>query len=61
MKKIILILEGIIPFFIGYSMSYLMMGPFYNTVLPYKLIGIAFLIAWFFVGRYSYKFVSNKK
>lgn len=61
MKKFILILEGIIPFFIGYGMNYLIMGPFYNTVLPYKLISIAFLIAWFFVGRYSYKFVSNKK
>mgnify|MGYP000971006954 CR=1 FL=1 len=47
MKKFILILEGIIPFFIGYGMNYLIMGPFYNTVLPYKLISIAFLIAWF--------------
>ena len=61
MKKFVLILEGIIPFFIGYGMNHLMMGPFYNMVLPYKLISIAFLIAWFFVGRYSYKFVSNRK
>lgn len=61
MKKSILILVGIAPFFMGYGMNYLMMGPFYNTVLPYKLIGIAFLIAWFFVGRYSYIFVSDKK
>jgi len=30
-------------------------------VLPYTLIGIAFLIAWFFVGKYSYRFVINKK
>ena len=61
MKKFILLLEGIIPFFIGYVINYLVMGPFYNTVLPYKLISITFLIAWFFVGRYSYRFVSNKK
>lgn len=61
MKKMTLLLVGIIPFFIGYGMNYLMLGPFANMVLPYKLIGIAFLIAWFFVGRYSYKFVSSKK
>lgn len=61
MKKMTLLLVGLIPFFIGYGMNYLMQGPFSNTVLPYKLIGAAFLIAWFFAGRYSCKFVGSEK
>lgn len=61
MKKIILFLVGIIPLFIGYGMNYLMFGPFYNMALSYKLIGITFLLAWFFWGRCSYRFVNNKK
>jgi hypothetical protein len=61
MKKIMLILVGAVPFFVGYGMNYLMLGPFSDMVLPYKLIGIAFLIAWFFIGRYSYKLVGTKK
>lgn len=61
MKKISLLFVGIIPFFVGYGMNYLILGPFVNVVLPYKLIGIAFLIAWFFAGRYSYQLVETKK
>ncbi|MFI3168153.1 MAG: hypothetical protein R3Y32_08585 [Bacillota bacterium] len=61
MKKSILILLGIIPFFVGYGINYLVMGPFYNTVPPFTLFGILFLIAWFLFGRYSYKLVDNKK
>lgn len=56
-----LLFVGIIPFFVGCGMNYLILGPFVNVVLPYKLIGIAFLIAWFFAGRYSYKLVETKK
>ena len=61
MKKLTLSLIGILPFFIGYFMNYLMMGPFYDKVLPYKLIGVLFLILWLLIGRYSYKFVLNIK
>lgn len=56
-----LLFVGIIPFFVGCGMNYLILGPFVNVVLPYKLIGTAFLIAWFFAGRYSYKLVETKK
>ena len=61
MKKMSLLFVGIIPFFVGCGMNYLILGPFANVVLPYKLIGIAFLIAWFFAGRYSYKLVETQK
>lgn len=61
MKKMSLLFVGIIPFFVGCGMNYLILGPFVNVVLPYKSIGIAFLIAWFFAGRYSYKLVETKK
>jgi hypothetical protein len=61
MKKMTLLSVGIIPFFIGYGMNYLMLDPFFYMVLPYELIGIAFLIVWFFVGRYSYKLVGTRK
>ena len=61
MKKMSLLFVGIIPFFVGCGVNYLILGPFVNVVLPYKLIGIAFLIAWFFAGRYSYKLVETKK
>lgn len=61
MKKMSLLFVGIIPFFVGCGMNYLILGPFVNVVLPYKLIGTAFLIAWFFAGRYSYKLVETKK
>ncbi|MGX8795731.1 hypothetical protein ACR6HW_06525 [Fusibacter sp. JL298sf-3] len=61
MKKAILLLIGSIPFFLGSFINVLATDIFYEHVLPYKGIGIAFLIAWFFVGRFSNKLVENKK
>lgn len=47
MKKLTLFSLELIPFFIGYGMNRLMFGRFFNMNLPYRLISIAFLAAWF--------------
>ena len=55
MKKMILLLIGIIPFVLGFLMnSWLMQNP--NSILPFKLIGITFLVFWVFVGFITCKF-----
>lgn len=55
MKRIVLFLLGLIPFMLGYQMSsWLMQNQ--DSVLPFKLIGILFLIFWILVGFITSKF-----
>lgn len=55
MKRMILFLIGLIPFVLGFLMnSWLMQNP--NSVLPFKLIGIIFLVCWVLVGFITCKF-----
>lgn len=55
MKKMILFLIGIIPFMLGFLMnSWLIQNP--NSILPFKLIGIIFLVFWILVGFITCKF-----
>ena len=55
MKKLVLFLIGFIPFVLGFLMnSWLMQNQ--NSVLPFKLIGILFLIFWVLVGFITCKF-----
>lgn len=55
MKKMILLLVGLIPFVLGFLMnSWLMQNQ--NSVLPFKLIGILFLVFWVLVGFKTCKF-----
>lgn len=55
MKKMILLLIGLIPFVLGFLMnSWLMQHP--NSILPFKLIGIIFLGFWVLVGFITCKF-----
>lgn len=51
----ILFLIGLIPFVLGFLMnSWLMQNP--NSILPFKLIGIIFLVFWVLVGFITCKF-----
>ncbi|MFF2755149.1 hypothetical protein ACFVR1_15530 [Psychrobacillus sp. NPDC058041] len=55
MKKMILFLLGLIPFVLGFLMnSWLMQNQ--NSILPFKLIGIIFLVFWVLVGFITCKF-----
>lgn len=55
MKKLILVLIGLIPFVLGFVMnSWMMQNP--NSTLPFKLIGIILLGAWVLVGCITYKY-----
>ncbi|CAM5199965.1 putative protein OS=Ureibacillus acetophenoni OX=614649 GN=SAMN05877842_11742 PE=4 SV=1 [Ureibacillus acetophenoni] len=55
MKKLVLILIGLIPFVIGIQMSEWLMQH-QDRVLPFKIIGIVFLIFWILVGFITSKF-----
>ena len=55
MKKMLLVLIGLIPFVLGFVMnSWLMDNP--DSILPFKLIGILFLGFWVLVGFLTYKY-----
>ncbi|MFF2754471.1 hypothetical protein ACFVR1_12090 [Psychrobacillus sp. NPDC058041] len=55
MKKLILFFIGLIPFVLGFLMnSWLMQNQ--NSILPFKLIGIIFLVFWALVGFITCKF-----
>lgn len=49
MKKIMLFLLGLSPFLLGFIMNSVMMQN-QNLILPYKLIGITFILFWGFIG-----------
>ncbi len=49
MKKLLLFLIGLLPFALGFAMNALLMANM-NFVLPYKLIGIIWLLLWGFFG-----------
>lgn len=49
MKRITLILLGLVPLVLGFLMNSWMMGN-QNSVLPFKIIGIIFLLFWVLVG-----------
>lgn len=52
MKKIILVVIGLLPFPVGYFMNYLIMSDtFFNKALPYGTIGLVFLLCWFLLGK----------
>ena len=55
MKKLWLVILGVIPLAVGFVMNWLMMT-FSQTVFPYLLISIAFLSFWTWLGFNSYKF-----
>jgi|SRR5699024_8945331 len=52
-KKKILFLIGLTPFLLGFLMNIWVM---LDGVLPFKLIGILFLVFWATIGFISYKF-----
>lgn len=55
MKRLVLVLLGLIPLALGFWMnSWMMNNP--NNMLPYKLIGIVFLVFWFMIGFITYNF-----
>ena len=55
MKKALLILIGLIPFVLGFLMNaWLMQNQ--DSVLPFKLIGILFLVFWGLIGYITCKF-----
>ena len=55
MKKALLILIGLIPFVLGFLMNaWLMQNQ--DSVLPFKLIGILFLVCWGLIGFITYNF-----
>jgi hypothetical protein len=55
MKKVILFLLGLTPLVLGFLMNSWMMKN-QNSVLPFKLIGIIFLLFWVMVGFMTCKF-----
>lgn len=55
MKKVILFLLGLTPLVFGFLMESWMMKN-QNSVLPFKLIGIIFLLFWVMVGFTTCKF-----
>ncbi|TCK92667.1 hypothetical protein EDC19_1820 [Natranaerovirga hydrolytica] len=55
MKKVILFLLGVIPLVLGFLIHTWMMKN-QNSVLPFKLIGIIFLLFWVWVGFITCKF-----
>lgn len=55
MKKVILLLLGLVPFIVGFLMNgWIIQNP--DDVLPYKVIGITFLAFWLLVGFLTAKF-----
>lgn len=61
MKKMILISIGLLPLIAGCLLNYLMVGVFTDTALPLLLIGIVFLAAWGFLGRWSRTMAMNRR
>ena len=58
MKKLLLVLLGLIPFVLGFAMnSWLMDNP--NSILPFKLIGILFLVFWVWIGFITCKYAKT--
>lgn len=55
MKRILLILIGFIPLALGFLMNYWIMK-YQDSLLPFKLIGIVFLILWGFIGYLTCEF-----
>lgn len=55
MKKLMLFFLGLIPFISGFIMNdIIMQNP--NITIPYKLIGIIFILFWAFIGFITCKF-----
>lgn len=54
-KRIFLILLGFIPLALGFLMNYWMMK-YQDSVLPYTLTGIIFLVLWAFIGFLTCEF-----
>ena len=61
MKKILLVLIGLIPLPLGYLMNHLMMTVYYHKALPAFMIGVVFLVAWFGLGYLTYNLAKSNK
>ena len=58
MKKLLLVLIGLIPFVLGFAMnSWLIDNP--NSILPFKPIGILFLVFWVWIGFIMCKYAET--
>lgn len=55
MKKVTLFLLGFIPLALGFIMNSWMMKN-QNSILPFKLIGVIFLLFWIFLGLKTSEF-----
>jgi hypothetical protein len=49
-KKLLLLIIGLLPFAVGYGINALMLGPYYDVALPYGWIGVGMLAVWFVLG-----------
>ena len=58
MKRILLIIIGLIPLPLGFLLNHCMMNS--NSNLPTLLISIVMLVIWFFISMVSARFVSSK-
>ncbi|QOR33851.1 hypothetical protein IMX26_10105 [Clostridium sp. 'deep sea'] len=61
MKKLLLLLIGLIPLPLGYYMNHLIMTVYFDKALPYGLIGIIYLLVWFGLGYLTYYFTNSDK
>ena len=58
MKKWLLVLIGLIPFVLGFAMnSWLINNP--NSILPFRLLGVLFLVLWVSVGFITCKYAKT--
>ena len=53
MKKLLLLLLGLLPLAFGYGLNALMLGACYDVALPYGWIGVGMLAVWFLFGMLS--------
>lgn len=63
LKCALVVLVGFSPLLLGFILNHLMMTFFLNDMLPEgsMLIGVGVIVAWFFLGALSAKFLGNKK
>jgi hypothetical protein len=53
MKKLLLLLVGLLPLALGALLNVLMLGTLQNTALPYGVIGLFFLLFWLLLGFWT--------
>lgn len=60
MKKLVLLLLGLIPFPVGYLVNYLMMENVFINGLHYTLVNLFCLAIWFLLGMFLHSLASTK-